>query len=129
MKQVKYPLVQKSSNNLKVFSVAILDFLWMNSIFTGISQLIYGIEINSKTRICENFFKKFSSNALRLFFQSKLSVYAFTSRCICWDFLGSIKSFVVLSNSRKFLNALIKKVQSFLLTQSLQMPTDICRIL
>ena len=129
MKQVKYLLPQKNLNNLKMFSIGILSFLWMNSIFTGIYQLIYGMDIRLKTRMCGNLVKKFSSNAVRLFLQSKLLGDVFARRCVCWDFGGGIKCFVVLSNSRKCLNVLTKKIQSFLLMQSLGMQTNICRII
>lgn len=129
MKQVKYLFAQKNLNNLKMFSIGLLSFLWTNSIFTGIYQLIYDIDPNFKIIMCGNLVKKFSSNAMSVFLQSRLSGDVVARRCVCWDFWWGIKSFVVLSNSRKFLHALTKKVQSFLLTQSLWIQTNICRII
>lgn len=125
VKQVKYSIVQTNKNNLKIFPIGIIGFLWMNSVFNTIYRLIYGIAIESKTIMCENFLRKFSGNVLGLFFQSNL----FVKRFICWDFFWGIKNFAVLSNSRKFLSILTWKVQSFLLTQSLQMQISICRII
>ena len=129
VKQVKYPLMRTNKNNLKMFSIEIIGFLWLNSIFNEIYRLIHGIVIKSKTIICENFLRKFSSNALRLSLQSKLLGDVFVKRSIRWDFFWGIKSFVVLSNSRKFLSFLVRKVQSFLLSQNLKVQTNICRII
>lgn len=128
-KQVKYSLMQTNNNNLKIFPIGIIGFLWMNSVFNAIYRLIYGVIIKSKTSMCDNFLRKVSSNALKLLFQSKLLGNSFVKRFICWDFFWGIKSFAVLSNSRKFLSILVRKVQSFLFTQSLQVQIKIYRII
>lgn len=74
--------MRTNKNNLKMFSIEIIGFLWLNSIFNEIYRLIHGIVIKSKTIICEDFLRKFSSNALRLSLQSKLLGDVFVKRSI-----------------------------------------------
>lgn len=128
-KQVKYSWMQTNKNNLKISPMGILGFLWMNSVFNAIYQLIHGAVIKSKISMCNCFLRKIPSNVLKLFFQSTLLGNLSAKRSICWDFFWGIKGFAVLSNSRKFLSILVRKVQSFLFTQSLQMQIKIDRII
>lgn len=129
VKQVKYSWAQKNKNNLKMFLIGIIGFLWIHSVFNAIYRLIYGIAIKSRISIRENFLRNFSSHTLKLFCESKLWGNSFVKRFLYWDFFWGINSFAVLSNSRKFLSILAKKIQSFFFTQSLHMQIKIRKII
>ena len=129
VKQVKYLSSQTNKKNLKICLIGILGFLWTNSVFNALYRLIYGIVVKSKINMCDNSLRKFSSNALKLFFHGKPFGNLIVERFICWDFFWGIKGFAVLSNSRKFLSLLARKVQSFFLMHCLKMQVNIYRII